>query len=286
MIQGTNISIALYLFLAGAGSGAYLVLQWLALRPRARKSFPVSTSNILQSFPTLGHLLAAALVMLGMFFLLTDLGIPSRLLLVFSRPFASAISFGAWALLFFIMFALTRELLIVMFPQQLRKTKALLSLVSTVAAFAVSLYTGFYLYSVSTIHFWHTPLIIVLLFASALSTGTAALISLAFFTDTQNRTSLLRRLGRLDIIFILIELALLAIFLTSQYFADPSAQQLVLSLLIGNHVYLFWGGVVGFGLLAPVILGFLAPRITECYLLAAACVIIGGLLLRCSIVLI
>lgn len=288
MIQGTNISIALYLFLAGAGSGAYLIMQWIQWSPKYRTALTASksTSDLLRSFPSVARLLAIALVVMGMLFLLVDLGVPSRLLLVLRRPFASAISFGAWALTCFVTFALIRELVAQLFPRQLAKTKAILSLVSALAALAVALYTGCYLYSVPTVPFWHTPLIIVLFLTSALSTGTAAIIALAFFLVRNERVRVFRSLGRLDIAFILLELFLLAAFLASRYFAGPGAQELVLSLLVGSHQYLFWGGVVGFGILAPIILGFLAPRTTECYLMASGCIIIGGLLLRCSIILI
>lgn len=288
MIQGTNISIALYLFLAGAGSGAYMIIQWMQYCTSHRFVLTErnSPSNILQAFPTVARLFSIALVLLGMLFLLTDLGVPSRLLLVLSRPFASAISFGAWSLALFIMFAVAREIVLTIFPNKLQKTKTTLSLLATLAALAVALYTGFYLYSVPTIAFWHTFLIVVLFLASALSSGTAVLITLTFFLARENRLSLLRTLGRLDIIIIIVELALLAAFLTSRYYAGPFAQQFVLSLLIGTHQYLFWCGVVGFGIIAPLILGFLAPRTTECYLMAAGCIIIGGLLLRCSIILI
>lgn len=288
MIQGTNISIALYLFLAGAGSGAYLVMQWLQYytQHQAVLATTKAPSDIMRAFPTMGRLLAVALVLFGMLFLLMDLGVPSRLLYVLNRPFSSAISFGAWALIFFVILAIAREVLITIFPHQLRKTKIILSILATIAALAVALYTGCYLYSIPTVPFWHTVLIVVLFFTSALSSGTASLIALAFFMARENRKALLRSLGRIDIAVILIELGLLLAFLASRYFAGPLAQQFVLSLLVGAYQYLFWCGVVGFGILAPLILGILAPRTVECYLMAAGCIIIGGLLLRCSIILI
>lgn len=288
MIQGTNIYIALYLFLAGAGSGAYLVLRWLEWRVERHdvQTRPTSTVDLFRSFPATSSLLAIALVVFGMFFLLLDLGVPSRLLLVLARPFGSAISFGAWALLFFIILELVRELVLGIFPHKFPKTKKILALLTSLAALTVAVYTGCYLYSVFTVSFWHTPLIIALFFASALSSGTAALIAIAFFTVRSNRHTLLGFLRRIDIIVIIIELALLVAFLISRYFAGPSSQYLVSSLLVGTYQHLFWCGVVGFGILAPLILGFLAPRTVECYLIASGCIIIGGLLLRCSIILI
>lgn len=100
-----SIYIALYLFLAGTGAGAFLigavVDMVLRFRPRAAGGWFERVSAVTDA----GLILGPVLVAVSALFLFLDLGVPDRVFHLFLASTSSLLSMGAWAILVFCVMA-------------------------------------------------------------------------------------------------------------------------------------------------------------------------------------
>ena len=100
-----SIYIALYLFLAGTGAGAFLigavVDMVLRFRPRAAGGWFARVSAVTDA----GLILGPVLVAVSALFLFLDLGVPDRVFHLFLASTSSLLSMGAWAILVFCVMA-------------------------------------------------------------------------------------------------------------------------------------------------------------------------------------
>lgn len=281
MIPGVGADIALYFFLAGTGAGMYVV-AW-ALRMLGR--FPLERES--PGPATLATTFAPpVLVALGSLFLFASLGVPSQALLVLCRPFQSTISFGAWSLLLFLACFAADELTLRLRIPMPRAARGIVGGLTLLSACSVIVYTGVYLFRTASVAFWHSPFIVMLFTASSLTCGTAMALLVLFFTMPRSRSPLWT-LSRLCGALATCEAALMALFLASRLLAGGKAAAFAWELLIGEHAPMFWLLVVAFGMVGPAVCTFLASRNAGPAFLAAASVgtLVGGLALRCSIIL-
>jgi formate-dependent nitrite reductase membrane component NrfD len=276
--------IVTYLFLAGAGAGAFV----------AAVACDLLAPDWSKSLARAGSLAAGPLVAIGTSCLVFDLeaGLWQhwRQLFLVSNP-ASMISWGVVVLSLFIPVALLYAAAlnnITSIGRYLQKYVWHLEVIGTFLAIATAVYTGVLIAVVNGVPFWNTPLMPVLFLASAMSTGLAvAMIGAAVIDITTIRTLSNFALGH--VVFLAVEALVLMLFifmsLTRSVEAAASAQILISGFLSPY----FWALVVVIGLIVPF-----ALSIVEYYEFGAMpkhlvigadlCVLVGGMSLRALII--
>jgi formate-dependent nitrite reductase membrane component NrfD len=152
-----------------------------------------------------------------------------------------------------------------------------ISLVAIPAGVGLGVYTAILLSAFSARPFWNTGVLAPLFLASGLSTA-AALVALmtthhgerAWFT-------------KIDIYLIVVELALVALFIINLATGSaPQIQALDCCVMGGPYTFAFWVLFVGIGLLIPLLLEILEVRGlgATLALVAAVLVLFGGYTLR------
>jgi formate-dependent nitrite reductase membrane component NrfD len=287
--------IVLYFFLGGLSAGTYFIATLLLLAgdPRDREAV------------RLGYLLSFPLLLVCAVLLILDLGVPLRFwhMLVAServpallfKPW-SPISLGIWIVTLFGLFSSAAYVWTLVDTGRLRwapagralgwaRTRPRPVMLAWNAAgiffgFGLAGYTGV-LMSATSFPVWHNARLLGALFlASATSTSYALLVLLLLRRDSAGFPSTLAKLARADRFSMALELALVALLLI---ILGRAARPLV----SGGFGVLFWLGVVGGGLLLPqvlhrkAVLGWAEHRRE---LIAAICVLVGGLLLRFVVV--
>lgn len=273
--------IAWYLFLAGAGSGAFLMgaVVDLALRVRRLPCFvrfaPATDA---------GLVIGPVLVALSSVFLVLDLGVPSRALSVFVHPTASIIGLGSWAILLFCVTAIAALLLGAFFDTRIsRAIEFVAQSVATLCSAVIIVYSGVYFSLPHAVPFLHTAWIPALFVASALATGMATLILAGVARGHRpGMRRALQGLIPLDIVLIVVEAVMLAGFFMhaslGQEFVTCSLDQLV----TGRYAGAFWLGVVCLACLVPFAIDVVALKGAGLMPLAAGSIstLAGGLCLR------
>lgn len=272
--------IVSYLFLAGAGAGAFM----------AAVACELLAPDWSKSLARAGSLASGPLVAVGTMCLVFDLEAgfwqPWRQLYLVSN-LSSMITWGVIVLSLFIPVALLyaaalNELTFV--GRYAKKYVWHLEVAGSVFAVATAVYTGILIAVVNGVPFWNTPLMPVLFLASAMSTGLAvAMIGAAVIDITTIKTLSNFALGH--VIFLAVEgvVLLLLIFmsLTRSVEAATSANMLISGVLSPY----FWLLVVVLGILVPFALSIVEyyeygemPK----YLVVGAdlLVLVGGMSLR------
>lgn len=295
--------IAWYLFLAGAGAGAYLVgaiAGFLGERYR-----PLVKPGVL---------LGAPLVAIGCLLLLVDLGVPARFMMVFLQPQTSMMSVGVIIITLFIVLAGVHWVLTLLkkgTPKLLRP----LSVVAGIFAVGTAAYTGCLLALVQAIPFWHQPLLPVLFILSAFSTGIGAVfvalgIVRAFrpaakadevgeagegaAAEEKALVASAHGLGCVDLPIIAAELIVLFSMMFIIGSTNTVASTSVAYLVSGDYAVAFWLGIIIVGLAVPAVLEILSlsvwkgkasvAKLLNAGIVTGACLLIGGLILRFAIV--
>lgn len=291
--------IAMYLFLAGMGAGAFLcavAAEWyskLRFHPLTRA----------------GLILSGILVASGILFLVADLGAgktqPWRLLLLFLNP-TSPMTWGVWVLSPFIPLALLLGWLEVDFLNPPWRTvqwvrnlgfryRTRLIQAGTLLALTISIYTGLLLGVVHGIPLWNTSILPMLFFVSALSTGLAACVVLSQLTavhkehDGVHLAQTYFYLNQIHSVLIIIETIFLFCWLFIVANGSLTAAQSVSMLLYGPPSPLFWIGIVFFGIVDPLLIYIYEvvwrrPLAPHWMLISDSSVILGGLVLRYLVV--
>jgi formate-dependent nitrite reductase membrane component NrfD len=271
-----------YLFFAGAGSGAYTLA---ALFSYVNRFSPRAHVREYLQIARGGFLCGPLLVLFSVLFLMFDLGSPHKAYLVFVSPTLSVLSVGAWLVLLFVtgsalLFFIRRTL-----SFHIARTLVLvLEAVTFLFALGVMGYTGVFISSMPSLPFLNSPVVIPLFVASSLSTG-AAVITLFGFLNQQKKSMLfsMRLIPTLDLIFIVMETVfLLVLFIMVLTDSNETAHASAVELISGDEAPLFWGLVVGGGLVVPGCIGVFERRQLRPPLLAlsALLLLIGGLALR------
>jgi len=281
--------IILYFFIGGLASGLYFIgtMASLAGDPRDRA---ITRFCFLVTFP---------LVVACGFLLIVDLGKPLRFwhMLIQSErvplpmlKYWAPMSLGSWVLSVFAMFSLAAFVAALVDSGRLTNPQAVRAVawararpralqvawmvLGAVIALFFGGYTGVLLVGTNVALWQHAQLLGAVFLFSAASTAYALLIVvLRRGGETQSAPSI-RKLEAADRWVIILELSAIAIMLIALGgVARP--------LITGGFGVLFWLGVVGVGLLFPLVLPHLrAPALARRPLLGASCVLIGGLLLR------
>ncbi len=287
--------IAMYLFLAGMGAGAFLtavvaeMYNKVAFRPLIRA----------------GLVLSGILVALGIPFLIADLGAgrtqPWRLILLFANP-TSPMTWGVWVLTPFIPLGMVLGWLEVEFlnpPWRIvRWFRALVTRwrtrllqAGTLLALSIAIYTGLLLGVVHGVPLWNTSILPMLFFVSALSTGLAACVVLSQITavgmehDGVHLAKSYFYVNQIHSALIVVETVFIFCWLFIVANGSVTAAQSVELLLTGKYSLFFWIGIGFFGVVDPlviyiyeVVLG--KPLKPYWVLISDSSVILGGLVLR------
>jgi polysulfide reductase chain C len=285
--------IAWYLFLAGAGAGAYLVgvvADYLGERYR-----PLVKPGIY---------LGAPLVAIGSVLLLFDLGAPLRAPLAFLRPHSSVMSVGIIIISVFIILGAI-HIVAPLFPRLKTSQRALrwLGGINGLFALGTAIYTGLLLGVVKAVPFWNTPMLPLLFLVSALSTGMGAVVLVvglrrwvvpaAVEGEGEQVTESVHALSRADIPLIVTELLALFFLLFTMAASGTVAAESARYVVAGAYAVAFWLGVVVVGLLVPVTLeawsltrkpGLSLARLSDLGVVSGFCLLVGGLILRYAVV--
>ena len=258
-----EMMIVWYFFLGGIAGGAYFTAaiadNFGSVRDRA-----VARAGYLLSLPLVG---ACGLL------LIADLGVPSRFLnMMRTFKFWDPMSIGAWAVGVFGLFTFVSSVLSLSSSESLANLRRKLGLVGMLFGFFLASYTGVLL-SNTALPFWSDARLMGALFlASGASTGIAA-ITLALFLTGHTAGEAWGKLKHADHYSMIIELVLvLALVILLGAAARP--------LTGGHHATLFWGGLVGVGLVVPLVLDLVGSRVRTLGAVAAVLVLIGGFVLR------
>lgn len=233
--------VPLYLFLGGLGGGALLlsaVLDAVAPKRYRRTVRP-------------GAWVALVSLVAGVLFLLWDVGVPLRSLLLwqsFGNP-SSWMAIGAWTL-----FAAIGLSALLCLTAHLKRGRAwwrtVLDVLCGLAGAASFTYTGILLVSASAIVTWGTWWIPALFVLSSLSSATAALELIYRFREKKKRAQAMGRWHILTVALSTLEAAALAgycLWLASSPTTMPALQLL----LEGALAPVFWALVAGAGIVAP-----------------------------------
>jgi formate-dependent nitrite reductase membrane component NrfD len=273
--------IPVYLFLGGWVAGCMVISGWLLRRERATGS-----ASVLGVLPWAGLVLISA-GMLALFLDLEHKLYVWRIYLAFEP--SSPMSWGAWILLLvYPVLALTglaslpagllaRWPLLASLRESLRRPgpRNALGLASIVGGIGLGLYTGILLSSLGARPLWASGVLGPLFLVSGLSTGAAFAHMVA--RDRDEQAALLGS----DNLFLVAELALIALFLIGLATASEAQAQAAGLLLGGPYTAVFWVLVVGLGILLPLSIQLLmATHRIGHTLVAPVLVMAGGLVLR------
>lgn len=291
-----------YLFLGGAGAGACLVLSVLGLlvpRDLVTDRTGVRLRPTARYRKLLGPGFAAAFVLLalGVVCLLADLGNVERVILLFVHPTATHLAVGSWALAACLVLAAALGLAWLGFGAWSFLLLRIVEVLAALTAFVVMVYTGLLLQSLGAVPLWSTLWLPALFVASSLSCGIACLLGISQLTGAARAfDGTLRRLAAADAAVIVVEAAILAAFLYAASMAgahasngtEIAAAQSAHDLLEGDNAWLFWSCFVVLGLAVPLVLDVALAKCRRAMpgaaLLAAACVLAGGFVMRYCVV--
>jgi formate-dependent nitrite reductase membrane component NrfD len=260
---GWEMMIVWYFFLGGIAGGAYFTAA-IADNfggPRDRQVARV------------GYVLSLPLVMACGILLIADLGVPTRFLnMLRVLKFWDPMSIGAWAVGAFGMFSFVSSVLSFTATARTDALRRKIGLVGIFFGFFLASYTGVLLSS-SAQPFWSEARLMGALFlASGASTGMAAISLILFLTGASagEGWGKVKKADRYSMVF---ELCVLAIFLA---LLGSAAKPLT----SGHFAPLFWGGLVGVGLIVPLLLDLVGHRVKTLAALSALLVLAGGFVLR------
>lgn len=274
-----GIPIALALFLAGFGAGAFLLAALCEIY--GRKQYQMAAR--------IGALIAPLPVILGVLCLVIDLGKPLRFwemmlmkgsgLLMFN--FTSVMSVGVWLLTVFVTLSLLYAVLhLFNYAEKLRKT---IGIIGIPFGLLVTVYTGVLLAATAN-PLWNTILLPALFSVSAMSTGIAGVIfvlAIIHVCEAGGKSEQsISKLEKIDSRVIALELLIVAIFILTMVFVAP------VKLIIGSAFgVLLWVIIIGLGLIVPLYFGFKGEaKKPQTALIVSALVLLGGLILRYVIV--
>ena len=161
-------------------------------------------------------------------------------------------------------------------------------MVGGVFAFCTAIYTGLLLGVVNGVPLWNTAVLPALFFVSALSTGLAAAVVTAVVFPIEERRLLSEHffyLNQIHALMIVVELIFIFCWLFITANASTTAAASVGHLMAGDLAWLFWLGVVFFGIVDPLLIYIYEvvlkkPLMSYAMVISDGSVLLGGAVLR------
>lgn len=283
--------IPVYLFLGGWTAGI-LVLSGHALYRGRRNARPEATFSLASSKLFVVALGVISLGMLALFLDLTHKAYAWRLYV--TMRLLSPMSWGAWILLLvYPVLALgvlldpprlLRERAPALIPLAERlgrsgRARRAIGAAAMVGGVGLGIYTGVLLSGLGARPLWSSSILAPLFLVSGLSTGAA----FAHMASPEREEQ--ESLARLDNLLLAVELALIALFLIGLAGAGEASARAAALLLGGPYTAVFWVGVVGLGIVVPLVIQwFTVSGRAQHSRAAPVMVLCGGLALRFVIV--
>lgn len=279
--------IAIYLFLGGLGGGI-LFLNWIF----SAFVFPGIDLTQVMMLPNFIALIA---IVIGLFFLVFELGQPP----VFYRAYVTATSIIKWGAVLLTIASVGDLVWLLAYWSPAVPVLGFLSVfnffepigplmlaAAGLAGFGIMVYTGVMLSTLKAHSFWATPALPILFTTSALSTASAMIMLsmggwpgvMATLIDYLAVHEIHSMLHLIDIILMFAELSILLIMILSFLGAGNRTQQRVaLRWVKGSYAPFFWVGMVGLGLVVPLLLdisgGALAGTVANVLVLCGGCLL-------------
>ncbi len=286
-----GFTIWLYLWLAGMAAGAYFT-AFLAERFGKHNDNRLLHTAIYLGVPS---------AMIGVLFLLVDLSYPIRFWHLFVLlNSTSPMSIGSWLLVLWsgisvlIVFLWHMRNRIPIKPAILQRIKKYLHWVGFFTSILLMSYTGVLLAASNQPMWASTALLPPLFVISAISTGAALLVLISIITKMwKTHAETIRRMVQVDTIIIVVELAVLSLYLLWLFRSGvPGANESMSQLITGELAVPFWLGVVLLAILIPFTLYIInwgksigkRKIVNASFIASSICVIFGGLILRTVIV--
>ena len=267
--------IAIYLFLAGLGAGAFALG---ALTNWAKTPAP--------TMKKVAFIVAPVAVAVGTLMLVVDAHAGLMNPLRFFGLVANLGSVMAWGVIILSAFLVVSIVdLIVLLVK--KSTPKALDIVGAVLAVCVAAYTGVLLGDAGVAFpLWNMAVLPILFIVSAASTGIAVTLLITRFVAADEAAAL-PWLGKAGLVLPVLELALVIVLLAVAGMAGGSAGAAgaasVANLVSGPYAVAFWLGFVVIGLAVPFVLEFMSRRGSQSKALPVAgeaCVLVGGFMLR------
>ncbi|MFC1582111.1 NrfD/PsrC family molybdoenzyme membrane anchor subunit [Planctomycetota bacterium] len=284
-----GLPLIIDLFAAGMGAGAYLVAVAADLASKKKKLRDVSLA---------GSFIAPWPAIIGVLLLVIDLGNPQRFwemilnrgdgVLTLNAPFvmfapSSVMSWGTWVLSLFIIvslcyFAAHIASFALHWVAPIRK---IIGVIGLFFAIPVMVYTGVLISSCNN-PLWNSFWLPTLFVVSAVATGVAAIIFVLsawrlFLSPTEPQEPNVERLEKANSMLLIAQAVVLVLFMIGTLMAGSQGMKNILGL---PFIYLFWPGIVGLGLVLPIITGLKGRLKPEMSFIISACVMLGGFFLR------
>jgi formate-dependent nitrite reductase membrane component NrfD len=283
--------IPVYLFLGGFTAGIMILSGWALWKgrrnPRPHTTFALASSGL--------FVVGLAAISLGMVALFLDLGHKPYVwrLYLTVKPW-SPMSWGSWILLLVYPVLAAGVLLdppralverlralqpVIGWMQATARVRQTVGFVSIVTGVALGIYTGILLSALGARPLWSSGLLGPLFLVSGLSTAAA----FAHWASPEPEERV--QLAWLDNLFLTTELGLIVLLLVGLMSSTAAHAQAARLLLGGPYTAVFWVGVVGLGIVLPLIVQSLAVTHRMIHTpIAPILVMLGGLALRFVIV--
>lgn len=267
--------IAIYLFLAGLGAGAFVLG---ALTNWAKTPAP--------AMKKVAFIVAPVAVAVGTLMLVVDAHAGLMNPLRFFGLVANLGSVMAWGVIILSAFLVVSIVdLIVLLVK--KSTPKALDVVGAVLAVCVAAYTGVLLGDAGVAFpLWNMAVLPILFIVSAASTGIAVTLLITRLVAADEAAAL-PWLGKAGLVLPVLELALVIVLLAVAGMAGGSAGAAgaasVANLVSGPYAVAFWLGLIVIGLVVPFVLEFMSHRGSQSKALpmaGEACVLVGGFMLR------
>lgn len=272
-----DVPIALYLFLAGLGGGAFITSSIVAWKhPQA--VFARKT----------GRFIAPIVVAVGLVLLMFDARAGFMNPLRFALLLHNTGSVMTWGVYFLAIFEVI-ALIVAIMELAHKNVPHWVDLIGSIFGVCVGAYTGCLLGVVKTFPLWNNPVLPVLFLVSAISTGMASVLIVTLIHDPDQAEEL-TSVTAVHYWLPIAEMVLVAAMLFIVNTAGAQAHETVMGLLVGQFAPWFWIGFIIIGLVLPAIIETVGkfgktkqtPQIAG--IVSEAGVLIGGYLLRFIVV--
>jgi formate-dependent nitrite reductase membrane component NrfD len=280
--------IACYLFLGGAAGGAFCVAAIAEFRSKYK------------ALAKWAGFVSAPAIIVGLLFLILDLGRPERAYLVFTNTGSSIMTWGSMLIAAFTVLTVVYvSFWSGLFPwSSWTKGRRMTAAVGLPFAVGTMIYTGLLIGAAPGRPLWSFSLIPVVFAVGGLSAGIALstavpmvmyrLIGRSDQAEAADTYQTIEQIHRLDKYIVLLELALLGALLIAVNALSFTGGGVVWALVLGPLSWMFWGVLIVVGFVVPLGIYVYIWRARKSHhdtglwpaLLSAFAILVGGITLR------
>lgn len=272
-----GVPIALYLFLAGLGGGAFITAFCL------RQTAPDDTVKTRK----FAHYAAFIVVAVGLVLLMFDAKAGFHNPLRFALLLNNFGSWMTWGVVFLAVFEIV-DLIVCILDIRNKNVPKWLEIVGVVFGVCVGIYTGALLATPHTFPLWNSAILPILFLVSAVSTGAALTIGYGALCQ-HDEFEHMEWVENAHFFLPIIEMVLVFFLMMITYSNGEAGVNSVLNLVSGAYAGAFWFGFVIIGLVAPFIADLFLKHMSGSgkrggTVAADVMVIVGGFMLRYLII--